>query len=716
MVRIIVVGILLVLMVTLAACGGVLSLSNGSGETNTPAGVSRTSPTLSEDYPDALPVHIQLLVGTMLLEETPNAVTKEQAQELLTPWQMLRALQGSGTASQVEIKAVLNQIQATMTPEQLAAIKEMRLTPTSMREVAQKLGLGRSEGSSNQRGGFRPPDVAIVGPPSGGGPGGMMGPGGIMDLSPEARATAMAEGMSSGFGTALMDMLINLLESRAGKESIRVLPSPVASLPAPTVQKPNLISPPAEQMLTPSAEKPTATATPTVTPPPTERPTETPTATATPTFEPPATPVPSPTAQMLAERPAEAKVVAVIVASGLNVRNGPDVAYPILGHLGRGDVAEVVGFHPDSGWLQITFEEAPEGKGWVSGKKDYVTIIGSLDEVPVVEAPPLPTLNPTVGKKTSEGSSSSNSALTGKLVFQTSSGGDIYIINADGTGLKRLTYGLDPALSPDGTQVAFARWSFPYGLYVINADGSGERQVFGAPQVKAPDWSPDGTRIVFTYQHEGHPTEWEKCRKFKPPGASEPVTFCLEMPADPHWKLGAVRLNDNYFYELYCHDFSYSPSWSPDSEWIVYASDKGLSLTKEEGVTSAITRDPNQGRLSDDKRILDRSPTWSPDGTRIAFQYWSHDHYEIMVMNADGSGRTLLTKSSVLADTPVSSVSPAWSPDGKHIVYLTDARGRWELFVMNADGSDQRPMFEEALKDLTFEYNNVDEQVVDWGP
>ncbi|MGQ9626612.1 MAG: SH3 domain-containing protein [Anaerolineae bacterium] len=394
MVRIIVVGILLVLMVTLAACGGVLSLSKGSGETNTPAGVSRTSPTLSEDYPNALPVHIQLLVGTMLLEDTPHAVTKEQAQELLTPWQMLRALQGSGTASQVEIKAVLNQIQATMTPEQLAAIKEMRLTPTSMREVAQKLGLGRSEGSSNQGGGFRPPDVVIVGPPSGGGPGGMMGPGGIMDLSPKARATAMAERMSSGFGTALMDMLINMLESRAGKESSRVLPSPVASLPAPTVQKPSLI-PPAGQTVIPSAETPTATATPTATP----SSTETPTATATPTFEPPATPVPSPTPQMLAERQAEAKVVVVVTARGLNVRSGPDIAYPNLGYLKSGEQAEVLGFHPDSGWLQIAFEEAPEGKGWVSGKKDYVTIIGSLDEVPVVEAPPLPTLSPTVEKK-----------------------------------------------------------------------------------------------------------------------------------------------------------------------------------------------------------------------------------------------------------------------------------------------------------------------------
>ncbi|MFB0536344.1 MAG: hypothetical protein ACETWR_15320, partial [Anaerolineae bacterium] len=191
------------------------------------------APTLDENYPDAVPVTIQLLVGTLLLEETPKAVTAEQAQELLPPWQMLRALQGSGTAAQVEIEAVLNQIQAAMTPEQLAAIEEMRLTTTSMREMAQELGFGRGggegEGSSGgQGGGFRPP--AGMEPPGGRGPGGGMIPGGMQDLSPEERATAMAERMSSGFGIALMDVLIELLEARAGEEA-KTATSGLASSP-----------------------------------------------------------------------------------------------------------------------------------------------------------------------------------------------------------------------------------------------------------------------------------------------------------------------------------------------------------------------------------------------------------------------------------------------------------------------------------------------------
>ena len=207
------VGILLVLMVALAACS-VPGLSKGGGEVDT------------STEPIALPQPIQLSVGTLLLEETPQAVTAEQAQELLPLWQMLRTLQQSDTAAQVEMEAVLNQIQAAMTPEQLAAIEEIDLTPANMRAMVQELGLGMGSGegegsSGSQGGGFRPPEGMVPGgggrPPEGMVPGGGMMPGGGTDLSPEERATAMAERMSSGFGAGLMDRLIELLEARAGE-------------------------------------------------------------------------------------------------------------------------------------------------------------------------------------------------------------------------------------------------------------------------------------------------------------------------------------------------------------------------------------------------------------------------------------------------------------------------------------------------------------------
>ena len=214
MTRTTIIGILLALMVALAACS-VPGLSQGGGEADTAI----------ESI--ALPLPIQLSVGTLMLEETPQAVTAEQAQELLPLWQMLRTLQQSDTAAQVEIEAVLNQIQGAMTPEQLAAIEEMDLTAANMRDMFQELGLGmdRGEGSSGgQEGAFGPPPGVVPG--SGGrgpgvpgvpGQGGGMMPGGGTDLSPEEQATAIAKRMSSGFGAALMDRLVELLEARAGE-------------------------------------------------------------------------------------------------------------------------------------------------------------------------------------------------------------------------------------------------------------------------------------------------------------------------------------------------------------------------------------------------------------------------------------------------------------------------------------------------------------------
>ncbi len=391
-------------------------------------------------------------------------------------------------------------------------------------------------------------------------------------------------------------------------------------------------------------------------------------------------------------------IKAEVVVRALHVREGPGVDYPSLGHLSQGDVVEVVGVNADSSWLQIVYPASPDGLGWISGREQYVHLSGSLEKLPDVRGTPQP-------------SSSARPELPGKLVFQTSSGGDIYIINADGTGLKRLTYGLDPALSPDGTQVAFARWSWSSdgrgpGLYIINADGSGDHLLLGVEWPKAPTWSPDGTRLAFTRQHGGHRDHWWKCREIRE------KRVCFRMLPDPHWKLGTVRLEDGYLHEPHCHDFSYSPSWSPDGETIIYASDKGLYYTSEKAEQAVVT-EPSKGAISRD--IRDRSPAWSPDGTRIAFQYRSSDHYEIMVMNADGSGRRALTKTPLLADRPVNSVAPAWSPGGQHIVFLTDRGGEWKLYVMNADGSDQRPMFETALDGPKFEYYFVDERVVSWG-
>jgi Tol biopolymer transport system component len=82
---------------------------------------------------------------------------------------------------------------------------------------------------------------------------------------------------------------------------------------------------------------------------------------------------------------------------------------------------------------------------------------------------------------------------------------DIYVMNADGTGVSRLTDDpapeYSPAWSPDGTKIAFVRsdGNGAQDLYVMNADGTGAtRLAAGAGTLPHPTWSPDGTKIAFT--------------------------------------------------------------------------------------------------------------------------------------------------------------------------------------------------------------------------
>jgi Tol biopolymer transport system component len=195
---------------------------------------------------------------------------------------------------------------------------------------------------------------------------------------------------------------------------------------------------------------------------------------------------------------------------------------------------------------------------------------------------------------------------------------------------------------------------------------------------------------------------------------------CRILPADHWWKLGVVRLEDGYFHDLRCCPHSLSPTWSPGGSVIAYDSDFGIHLTNEEGTIGDVTDDRSLFAISTDGR--DITPVWSPDGSKIAFGFHQHDHWEIYVMNADGSNRVRLTQEEPFADPPPNNVSPAWSPDGQHIAFFTDRNGKWELWVMDADGSDQRPMFETApstslrtgLDSLEFEYGFVAERMVSW--
>lgn len=218
-----------ILLLALVACGG----TSSSGST-TSSSTGETGSTT--DNSTALSEEMELLIGTFKLEETVLAVSSEEASQLLPLWQTLQSLVTSDTAASEEIAAVVNQINNTMTSQQIDAITAMKLTQQDVMSVMSEAGLSfsnpnasgtpsASSGSSQSgfpAGGFDP--GAAGGPPSGGGapvivgddPGGM---GGGQQLDPGQIATLQAGGTQSGGAssqtpTPLLKALIDLLQKK----------------------------------------------------------------------------------------------------------------------------------------------------------------------------------------------------------------------------------------------------------------------------------------------------------------------------------------------------------------------------------------------------------------------------------------------------------------------------------------------------------------------
>jgi dipeptidyl aminopeptidase/acylaminoacyl peptidase len=412
---------------------------------------------------------------------------------------------------------------------------------------------------------------------------------------------------------------------------------------------------------------------------------------------------------------------AEVIASSLNVRQGPGVGYPISGVAFAGDKFDVVGASASGNWVQVVTTDGDPG--WISGQSAYTRITGLLSDVPVVQASPPPAPTPT----TSANRINVASGLDGRLVFTTGSGGDLYVINANGAGLRRLASDvIDPVVSPDGSQVAFTRWDgAEWGaLFTIDLDGSSEQAILGDMlQPKSPTWSPDGQEIIVSFQHGGLRDPVPECRNFDPDDTvrlpdnidiikihlnktNGILTICFIRMEDLRWGLRQINVATGKFEDLAADQYSYNPAWDPQNAWrVIYDGDWGLmQLDVSTKKLWPVTTD-----------LRDTGPVFSPDGKKLALTYKQHDHWEVYTLDLLTDARHRLTKPPILADPQYSSASPAWSPDGQHIAFVTDRTGSWEIWVMNADGSEQRPLFSpEVQAQFSLAYYGMNERMLNW--
>ena len=415
---------------------------------------------------------------------------------------------------------------------------------------------------------------------------------------------------------------------------------------------------------------------------------------------------------------------AEVLSPALNIRQSTGLNAAVLRTAFVGDVFNVTGRDPSGNWLQIT---TPDGEsGWISAGEKYTRLLnGNLDELPVIESQPVEVgqadvdLLPNTPVKAVD-------KLPERLVFATSSGGDLYSVNLDGTDLRQLAGGvIDPAVSPDGKRVAFTRWDgAEFGaLTALNLEDGSEQVIVGdIRQPKSPTWSPDGSRIVISFQHGGLRDPVRQCRTFGPgekvriPDNSEinwakvrpngSVEICFTPREDLQWRLRRVEVLSGEFEDLPSDEYAYNPTWDPQKPWrVIYSGNKGLmQFDVNNNQQVPITTD-----------LRDTEPVFSPDGTQVAITYKQHDHWEIYTLNLETGVRERLTKPPILADPQYNSAAPAWSPDGSRIAFLTDRSGQWEIWVMNADGSEQQPLLPpETQQQLNLTYNSVNERLLNW--
>ena len=230
-------------------------------------------------------------------------------------------------------------------------------------------------------------------------------------------------------------------------------------------------------------------------------------------------------------------------------------------------------------------------------------------------------------------------------------------------------YDSEPSWSPDGRQIAFTRDSGQViDIWVVNADGSEPRQLTKSEAFSLnPEWSPDGDTILYVTMEEE--------RRLS--------LFTISTRGGE----ASPLLSDQYQ--------NITPSWSPDGKEIVFVSNRpwnGRRIQGTGGVWTYRIGDEEPTILVPEETVWHAYPTWSPDGTKIAYGSFRTGDNQLFVLSASAGNPYRVT----YVDGEI--YVPAWSPDGKSLAYISNAGSQFRLFTVSVYGGTPRQVEITALK------------------
>jgi TolB protein len=256
---------------------------------------------------------------------------------------------------------------------------------------------------------------------------------------------------------------------------------------------------------------------------------------------------------------------------------------------------------------------------------------------------------------------------TGKIaltcqIFKEESKEQICLVNADGSGYRRLTTGDDlrhyyASVAPDGQSVVYSAYNIQtkhfeiYELHLLTNETKMLTNHFG--DLNAPEISPDGKTIVFT-------------------------RYYLDVAKPTTWLMDRDGTNLRQVVDLAAWD----PTWSPDGSAILFASD--MNQTSQLFIVNVDGTDLRQ--VGDFPFLRGRSD-WSTQNLIVTYsgRPWERELY---IMNSDGSGQHRISPPGG------NSQGPSFSPDGQWIAFTSyfdryEVHG-CEIYIMRVDGTDLR--------------------------